>query len=225
MEKNVTVFDPRGLKGNYKLPTLNVANAPVTINPPPGELPTNTSKSEGGSLTGETLSVMVDLATATTNRINAVQLGSMHDTININLNSNTMSINAVPAITTRDMQETNNDTCLSAESSLSLKSGNPSATNGIVAVTAIEAHEPVMEFFILPIPRGTFKHNNPEAVLSFEVRLVNGSSLPSWMSFDAKQKVLSGTPPKDAQGEYQVVLIAKDQFGGEARTLLLFTVV
>ena len=81
-----------------------------------------------------------------------------------------------------------------------------------------------MAFFILPIPQGTFKHNNPEAVISIEVRLLNGASIPSWMSFDPIQKVLSGTPPKDAKGDYQVELIAKDQFGGEARTVVFVNV-
>jgi hypothetical protein len=81
-----------------------------------------------------------------------------------------------------------------------------------------------MAFFILPIPQGTFRHNNPDAVVSIEVRLVNGSSIPSWMSFDPGQKVLSGTPPEKAKGEYQVELTAKDQFGGEARTILVVNV-
>jgi len=44
------------------------------------------------------------------------------------------------------------------------------------------------------------------------------------MSFDPKQKVLSGTPPREAKGEYPVELIAKDQFGGVARTVVLVKV-
>ena len=187
---------------NQRPPTLTVANAPVTINPP----------------SGETLSNTVEPTTGTTSRISGVQQASMHETGNANFNREfvrkTLSINAAPFVTTCDLPETSNG----------LWSEKLSATSGFVAVTSIEVHEPAMEFFIVPIPHGTFRHHNPEAILTLEVRLVNGLSLPAWMSFDPKLKVLSGTPPQEAKGEYPVELIAKDQFGGVARTVLLVKV-
>ena len=174
----------------------------MTINPP----------------SGETLSNTVEPTTGTTSRISGVQQASMHETGNANFNREfvrkTLSINAAPFVTTCDLPETSNG----------LWSEKLSATSGFVAVTSIEVHEPAMEFFIVPIPHGTFRHHNPEAILTLEVRLVNGLSLPAWMSFDPKLKVLSGTPPQEAKGEYPVELIAKDQFGGVARTVLLVKV-
>jgi len=208
----ITLLDGSGIKENYKLPTLNVVHAPVTIAPLSGESATDTKKNN------EEVSDTVGLTTGTTSRISGVQQESMHDDGNAQFNREfvrkTLSINAAPVITTRDLPETSNGAW----------SENTSATPGFVAATKTEVHEPAMEFFILPIPQGTFRHNNPEAVLTLEVRLVNGSSLPSWMSFDPKQKVLSGTPPREAKGEYPVELIAKDQFGGVARTVVLVKV-
>ncbi|MEI7788755.1 MAG: MBG domain-containing protein [Chlorobiaceae bacterium] len=195
-------FTDANLTIDKRTPTLSIANAPVTINPP----------------SGETLSNTVEPTTGTISRISGVQQASMHETGNANFNREfvrkTLSINAAPFVTTCDLPETSNG----------LWSEKLSATSGFVAVTSIEVHEPAMEFFIVPIPHGTFRHHNPEAILTLEVRLVNGLSLPAWMSFDPKLKVLSGTPPQEAKGEYPVELIAKDQFGGVARTVLLVKV-
>jgi len=215
----ITLQDGSGLKDNYKLPTLNVANAPVTINPRPGDVTTDTSNNDGEVITGKKLSGTDDLATDTSSKIKTLQQGSLHDAGNANVTrefiGKRLDINTKTAvISTRDLPETSNGAWSIEES----------ATHGIVAATTIEVHEPLMEFFILPIPQGAFRHNNPEVSLSLEVRLANGSSLPSWMTFDPGQKVLSGTPPKDAKGEYPVELIATDKFGGEAKTLLLVKV-
>ncbi len=224
----IILQDGKGLTENYKLPTLNVANAPVSIKPRTEELTTDTSIGSGEVLTNNILSGTVNSTTNTSGKIHAIQQQSNHDAGNT-VSSNeffrkSMTDKTSPAITTRDMPGTNNTMWSSEESSQSQKSDHSSSTHDLFAASTLEAHESAMSFFILPIPRETFRHNNPEAVVSIEVRLVNGSSIPSWMSFDPKQKVLSGTPPQEAKGEYHIELIAKDQFGGEARTLLLVNV-
>jgi len=93
-----------------------------------------------------------------------------------------------------------------------------------IAGNAIEVQEAAEAFFILPLLGTLFSHTNPDAVLSLEVESVNGSSIPSWMSFDRNQKVISGKAPKEAKGLYRVKVLAKDQFGEEARSILLIKI-
>ena len=92
---------------------------------------------------------------------------------------------------------------------------------GFIPISAIEVPEAVEKFFLFSLPESMFNHSNPEAVISLEVASVNGSSIPSWMTFDPVRKIISGTPPKEAAGEYRVEIIAKDQFGGEVLTVVL----
>ncbi len=108
----------------------------------------------------------------------------------------------------------------SSELSFTSQSGNAS-NGGFIAASAIEVPEPAEKFFLFSLPESMFNHSNPEAVISLEVASVNGSSIPSWMSIDSERKIISGTPPKEAIGEYRVEIIAKDQFGGEVLTVVL----
>lgn len=93
-----------------------------------------------------------------------------------------------------------------------------------LAVNTIEMPEAADAFFIFPLPETLFSHSNPDAVISLEVQSVNGSSIPSWMTFDPHRKVISGKAPKEAKGLYRIELIAKDQFGEEARSILLIKI-
>ena len=110
-----------------------------------------------------------------------------------------------------------------SESALTFSSQSGNASNGgFIAASAIEVPEPADKFFLFSLPeQRMFNHSNPEAVISLEVASVNGSSIPSWMSFDPERKIISGTPPKEAAGEYRVEIIARDQFGGEVLTVVL----
>lgn len=85
----------------------------------------------------------------------------------------------------------------------------------------IEVPEIAETFFIFPLPENMFSHSDPDAVISLEVHAVNGSTIPSWMSFDPERKVISGRAPKEAKGEYRIELLAKDQFGGKALSVVL----
>jgi len=97
-------------------------------------------------------------------------------------------------------------------------------STGFTAANPIVVAEPAGALFAISLPEEMFTHNNPDAVIAFEVGSVNGSSIPPWMSFDPDQKVISGTPPDDAIGDYLVEVIAKDQFGGEIRTTVMVKV-
>ncbi len=93
-----------------------------------------------------------------------------------------------------------------------------------IACDTIELPEVAEAFFIFPLPGCIFSHSNPDAVISLEIHSVNGSSMPAWMSFDPKRKVICGKAPKEAKGEYRIELIAKDQFGGNARSVVLIKI-
>ena len=207
----ITLLDGTGVKDNYKLPTLNVANAPVTINARPEDILTNIG--DGAVVPDKTLPTNTDAVK------NSIAMNYSKE-----LFEHSIPITAASSRATPDLPELRNSIWSPTELSLSPKSGDTPATKGFKAVKKIEAYESVLSFFILPIPPDTFRHNNPDAVVSVQVNLVNGSVIPSWMSFDPAQNVLSGTPPQHAKGEYRVELIAKDQFGSEARTVLLVKV-
>ncbi len=99
-----------------------------------------------------------------------------------------------------------------------------SKSGRFIAVKTIEVPEDAETFFIFPLPGALFNHSNPDAIISLEVQSVNGSSIPSWMTFDSNRKIISGKAPKEAKGVYRVELLAKDQFGEEARSILLIKI-
>ena len=90
-----------------------------------------------------------------------------------------------------------------------------------IAVNTIEVPKNADAFFIFPLPASLFHHSNPDAIVSLEVLSADGSSIPSWMTFDANRKVISGKVPKEAKESYQIELIAKDRFGDKRRSILL----
>ncbi len=94
---------------------------------------------------------------------------------------------------------------------------------GKVAVPIV-VRKAIDEFFIWPIPQSIFRISNPEEIVALELRSLNSALIPNWITFDPERKVISGIPPQEAKGEYQVELIAKDRSGEEARTILLVEV-
>ncbi len=100
------------------------------------------------------------------------------------------------------------------------ESNNTSGSGDFIAVDTMVVPEPAETFFARSL-KSLFTNSNPEAIISLEVHSANGTSIPYWMSFDPVQKILSGTAPKGAIGDYQLELVAKDQFGGEVRTVVL----
>ena len=54
--------------------------------------------------------------------------------------------------------------------------------------------------------------------------MADSSPLPAWMSFDPVRKVIMGTPPRGVVSEFEIRITARDQFGGEAQTILKLNV-
>ena len=111
-----------------------------------------------------------------------------------------------------------------AATDITLASKTDGGSTGIIVGKPLVITAVANSFFIYELPQSTFVANNPKATLSVEVRSVNGTAMPEWMSFDAARMVITGTPPKNAKGEYRVELVARDQFGGKASTVLVVRV-
>ena len=82
-------------------------------------------------------------------------------------------------------------------------------------MTTVEANS-----FTYPIPQNTFSHSDSKATFQLTAQMADGQPLPAWMSFDPVKNVISGVPPTGVKGEFNVVVTARDQSGGEARTEL-----
>ena len=74
------------------------------------------------------------------------------------------------------------------------------------------------------VPHDAFIHTDGNAVVKLEARLVGGSALPSWLSFDGVSGLLNGSVRSgEAMPSMQLEIIARDDARREARTT--FTVV
>ncbi|WP_409522518.1 Ig-like domain-containing protein [Nitrincola sp. MINF-07-Sa-05] len=70
------------------------------------------------------------------------------------------------------------------------------------------------------IPADTFGHTDPQAIIDLTATMVDGTPLPSWLRFDPATGQISGTAPEDYQGELQVRVVARDDAGRQAETLV-----
>jgi filamentous hemagglutinin family protein len=86
------------------------------------------------------------------------------------------------------------------------------------------ALESISLSFVYPIPESTFPHSDPNARVEILARMDDGSPLPRWMLFDPARKIVSGSAPKGTTGAFRVMLIARDQLGQEAVTILTITI-
>ncbi|WP_422378906.1 putative Ig domain-containing protein [Roseibium sp.] len=59
------------------------------------------------------------------------------------------------------------------------------------------------------VPEGTFTDADGDA-LTYSATLGDGSTLPSWLSFDAATRTFSGTPPQDFNGTVSLKVVASD---------------
>lgn len=96
--------------------------------------------------------------------------------------------------------------------------------DGFLGGNSIIITETATQAFQLSLPPDLFVHSNPDAVITIDVGTVNGAPAPSWMSYDAVNQTISGTPPPEAVGDYEVEIIAHDQFGSELRTTILLQI-
>lgn len=89
-----------------------------------------------------------------------------------------------------------------------------------VVATPIDTQWATEDFiFSYTIPAGTFLDANPGDVLGYQLTLANGNPLPSWLSFNAATRTLTGTPPNTAAGIVSLQVVATDPEGLSATAL------
>jgi VCBS repeat-containing protein len=78
--------------------------------------------------------------------------------------------------------------------------------------------------FLYAIPAGTFTDIDAGDTLTYTATLADGSALPSWMSFDAANLVLSGTPASSSIGSLNVLVKATDSSGASVSDVFVVAV-
>lgn len=73
------------------------------------------------------------------------------------------------------------------------------------------------------LPFDAFSHTNADAVVSLKAMQLDGSPLPSWLSFDAQAGTFQSSPPASFTGEVSIIVIASDGLR-EARAQFKVTV-
>ena len=78
--------------------------------------------------------------------------------------------------------------------------------------------------FSYTVPDATFSDADLGDALSYSATLANGNALPSWLSFDAATRTLSGTPLNGDVGVVEIVVAATDMAGASASDVFRVTV-
>ncbi|MFZ6870506.1 putative Ig domain-containing protein [Undibacterium sp. Di27W] len=111
---------------------------------------------------------------------------------------------------------------LTAKTALNLHVANYVVPNTAPVATKTLADQSLAEkaAFSFAIPAGTFTDADAGDVLTYSVTLADGKALPSWLTFDAVSKTLSGTPDHAAVGDLALSVSVKDKGGLTAKTAL-----
>ena len=78
----------------------------------------------------------------------------------------------------------------------------------LVDQTAVET-----QLFTYTVPAGAFTDLDVGDTLRFGAAMANGAALPTWLTFDAATRTLSGTPPSTAAGAFAFKITATDRVG------------
>jgi Ca2+-binding RTX toxin-like protein len=97
---------------------------------------------------------------------------------------------------------------------------NPDSNSPIADQTATEAVA-----FSFTVPEASFQDIDLNDSLSYSVKLIDGSDLPVWLSFDPVTRRFSGTPLNDDVGSIAITISATDQSGQVAESSFKLTVV
>ncbi|MBA3904100.1 MAG: hypothetical protein C0522_10605, partial [Rhodocyclaceae bacterium] len=87
----------------------------------------------------------------------------------------------------------------------------PFAANAVADQAATEG-----QAFSFTVPADAFADIDVGDTLSYSANLANGDPLPSWLSFDAATRTLSGTPPQGAPATLTLRVSGQDQTGATA---------
>ncbi|MFG6455791.1 Ig-like domain-containing protein [Roseateles sp. BYS96W] len=74
------------------------------------------------------------------------------------------------------------------------------------------------------LPADAFAHTQPDASINLTAKRADGADLPAWVRFDARSGTFQIDAPPTFDGELQVVIIARDAEGREARTIFKMSV-
>jgi len=69
------------------------------------------------------------------------------------------------------------------------------------------------QLFSVVVPENAFSDIESQHALNYTATLDDGSPLPSWLSFDAQSRTLSGTPAAADQGSFNVLITTTDAGG------------
>ena len=70
------------------------------------------------------------------------------------------------------------------------------------------------------IPADTFVHTDQAASVSLNAVMVDGQALPNWLVFDPAKGEFRGIPPEGFAGELVVKVMARDDNGRQAETIV-----
>jgi hypothetical protein len=74
--------------------------------------------------------------------------------------------------------------------------------------------------FNYQIPIDAFVHSDPGAEVTLSALMLDGTQLPLWLIFDSERGEVRGVIPEDFAGEMIIRVIARDEAGRQADTLL-----
>jgi uncharacterized repeat protein (TIGR01451 family) len=69
---------------------------------------------------------------------------------------------------------------------------------------------------VIAVTAGAFYGSDPGEYLTYEATTIGGGPLPPWLTFDPLRLIFTGTPPDNAAGTLDLVVIATDQQGRSA---------
>jgi Ca2+-binding RTX toxin-like protein len=78
--------------------------------------------------------------------------------------------------------------------------------------------------FTWTLPINTFSDADAGDIFTYSAKLADGSDLPSWLSFNATTRILSGTPANSQVGSIDIKIIAADNLGDTAEDIFKLTV-
>lgn len=76
----------------------------------------------------------------------------------------------------------------------------------------------------MSVPADTFVHTQQDAVITLMAARTDGAALPGWLHFDSMKGQFSGNPPDGFEGDLEVKVTARDNFGNEVSTVFRFRV-
>jgi hypothetical protein len=76
----------------------------------------------------------------------------------------------------------------------------------------------------LSVPIDTFAHSQSDALITLFAVRADGRPLPRWLRFDAANGKFYGVPPDGFDGDIDVKVIARDNFGNDVSTSFRFRI-